>query len=651
MKHIIFIFMLVVALFSVSVAEVPFKKGFNFSEWLQKSTAKQIQFTRFKKQDFINVKNMGCDHIRLPMHLFNMSGDAPDFTIDPLFFFFLDQIIDWAEELQLHLILDNHSFDPGIDTSAEILAQLIAVWKQMAVHYKNRSTLVYYEVLNEPHGINDDTWNEMQQSVIDAIRSIDAKHTIIVGPAGWNGYNNLHYMPEYADDNLIYTFHFYDPFLFTHQGATWVDPSIDISGVPYPYDPIRMPDLPNYLKGTWVEYIYNSYKVEGNNGWVKRQIDITVDFMNQRNVPLWCGEFGAFIPNSTTKDRARWLQIVRSYLEENGIAWSMWEFASGFGIYEPGSNGLFDYDVNIPIIQALGLTLPEQKEFILLPDTRGFIIYDDYIGHGIFEESWLPGGILNYYADDQPAVGNYCIFWTGVDQYGCIGLRLAPIKDMSQLVDKGYAIDFWVRCAAPSAKIDIRFVDTKTEDPGDHPWRMRYTIDANITEWNGEWQHLQIFLNEFTEHGSWDNEQWYNPQGEFDWTKIQQFEIVAEHHDLKGINFYFDNIRIVDPRVVHVDEKASVPYQFRLLQNYPNPFNPSTTIQFYLKKPEKVKLTIYNVNGQKVFEIKKNWLPAGEHSVTWFAEDIKGNQMPSGVYICKLESENETRSRRMVLLR
>ena len=333
--------MIVAALSSVSAAEVPFKKGFNFAEWLQKSTATQIQFTRFTKQDFINVKNMGCDHIRLPIHLFNMSGDAPDYTIDPLFFFFLDQIIDWAEELQLHLILDNHSFDPSIDTSPAILDQLIAVWKQMAAHYKDRSTLVYYEVLNEPHGINDDTWNDMQQSVIDAIRSIDDKHTIIVGPAGWNGYDNLHYMPEYADDNLIYTFHFYDPFLFTHQGATWVDPAIDIAGVPYPYDPIRMPDLPTKLIGTWIADIYNRYNLEATYGWVKNQIDIAVDFMNQRNVPLWCGEFGAFIPNSTTEDRARWLQIVRSYFEENGIAWSMWEFSSGFGIFEPGSNGLF----------------------------------------------------------------------------------------------------------------------------------------------------------------------------------------------------------------------------------------------------------------------------------------------------------------------
>ena len=651
MRRIILFFILVGAGYSVFAADVPFKRGFNFPGWLQKSTATQIRFTRFTKQDFINVKNMGCDHIRLPIHLFNMSGDAPDYTIEPLFFNFLDQIVDWTEDLQLHLILDNHSFDVEIDTKPEILDRLVAVWTQMAEHYQDRSTLIYYEVLNEPHGIADITWNNMQQRVIDAIRSVDQKHTIVVGPAGWNGYNNLQFMPEYADDNLIYTFHFYDPFLFTHQGATWVDPPVDIAGVPYPYDPARMPDLPNQLRGTWIEYIYNTYPNVGTDKWVKSQIDIAVNFLNKRNVPLWCGEFGAHIPNSTTEDRARWLQTVRNYFEENSIAWSMWEFTGNFGIFEPGTRGLFDYDVNIPIIEALGLTPPEQKEFILLPDTTGFTMYDDYIGPQILEESWIPNGILSYYSEEHPVIGKYCIHWTGVDQYGSIGLHFSPIKDLSQLVDEGFAIDFWVRCAKPSAQIDIRFLDTKTDDPNDHPWRMRYTIDANVAEWDGEWKHLQIPLNKYTEHGSWDNEQWYNPQGDFDWTNIDQFQIVAEHHNLKGIDFYFDNIRIVDPRIVYVDEKISAPFRFRLDQNYPNPFNPATTIQFHLTKAGKVRLTISNLKGQKIYEIKNNLLPSGIHSIEWGATDFEGNQMPSGVYIYKLESEHETQSRRMLLLR
>ena len=114
------------------------------------------------------------------------------------------------------------------------------------------------------------------------------------------------------------------------------------------------------------------------------------------------------------------------------------------------------------------------------------------------------------------------------------------------LVDEGFMIDFWVRCSSPSARIDILFVDTKTNDPGDHPWRMRYTIDRNIAVWNGQWNHLQIPLKAFSEMGSWDDG-WFNPIGAYDWTATERFEIVAEYGDLVGIYFYFDDIRVVEP--------------------------------------------------------------------------------------------------------
>ena len=153
-----------------------------------------------------------------------MAGPAPDYALDPLFLFFLDQIVDWCDELGLHLILDNHTFDVDTNTDPQIGQILVPVWRQLAARYEGRSERLYYEVLNEPHGIADAAWNAIQQEVIDAIRQVNARHVIVVGPAGWNSYNNPDAMPRYADDKLLYTFHFYDPFLFTHQGASWVNP-------------------------------------------------------------------------------------------------------------------------------------------------------------------------------------------------------------------------------------------------------------------------------------------------------------------------------------------------------------------------------------------------------------------------------------------
>ncbi|MCB9250034.1 MAG: cellulase family glycosylhydrolase [Ignavibacteriales bacterium] len=113
----------------------------------------------------------------------------------------------------MNLILDNHTFDPGDNTDPNVEEILIPVWRHMAEHYKDRSQLIYYEILNEPHGISLTKWNTIQQNVINAIREIDSMHTIIVGAANWNSYEDLNSLPIYSDTNLIYTFHFYAPFL------------------------------------------------------------------------------------------------------------------------------------------------------------------------------------------------------------------------------------------------------------------------------------------------------------------------------------------------------------------------------------------------------------------------------------------------------
>jgi hypothetical protein len=91
--------------------EAPFHRGVNLTGWFQAGSARQIQFTRFAEQDFLDIKSLGCDVIRLPINLHFMTDGAPDYTVDPLFFHFLDQVVDWCEELELHLILGNHTFD------------------------------------------------------------------------------------------------------------------------------------------------------------------------------------------------------------------------------------------------------------------------------------------------------------------------------------------------------------------------------------------------------------------------------------------------------------------------------------------------------------------------------------------------------------
>jgi endoglucanase len=529
---------------AVAKMEVPFHRGVNLTSWLQAGSTRQIQFTMFTKQDLVNIKSLGCDVIRLPINLHFMTSGAPDYTVDPLFFYFLDQIVDWCEELGVRLILDNHTGGVDASTASDVDKVLVPIWSQMAAHYKGRSTYLYYEVLNEPHGIADARWGQIQQAVINTIRAVDKVHTIIVTGAGWGSYNNLKFLPVYEDDNLIYSFHFYDPFMFTHQGASWTNPSmVPLAGVPFPYGAGPMPACPPGLKGTWIESNLKSYQTDGAVPRVKELINVAVRFRDEREVPVFCGEFGVYRLNSDNDQRVYWYEVVRSYLEEKKVAWTIWDYEGGFGLFEKGTNEQFEHDLNIPMVEALGLNPPVQTPYIMVPEAAGFDIYTDYMAENVRNASYMGHGTLDFYWDVAPADGAYCVYCTGFGQYNTIGFDFKPDKDLTVLVQKGYLLDLWVRGDTPGARFDVRFLDTKTTDPRDHPWRMTAVIDQKYGAWDGQWRHVQIPLKSFVDRGSWDNA-WFNPQGAFNWAAVDRFEIVAEYHDFVGMQFWFDDIRV-----------------------------------------------------------------------------------------------------------
>lgn len=626
-----------------SQAQAPFHRGVNLTSWFQADNARMIQFRKFKKKDFIEIKSLGCDAIRLPLNLHGMTSVAPEYTIDPLLISLLDSAVSWAEELHLYLIIDNHSFDPSVSTSPDIGQVLSKVWPQLAEHYKDRSNYVIFEVLNEPHGISNQLWGSIQQEAINAIRSKDTKHTIIVGPSGYNSYNDLAQMPIYTDTNLIYTFHFYDPFIFTHQGAGWSTPSMEpLAGVPFPYDPSSMPACPPSLQGTWVESNLNNYQNDGTVASVKSLIDIALNFKNAHNVAIFCGEFGVYIPNSDTADRAYWYKIVREYLEINGIPWTTWDYQGGFGLFEKGSFELFDSDLNLPLLEALNFNVPVQHTYKLLPDSVGFRIYDDYTEQGINQASYS-SSTIDYYSTLLPNNDQYCLYWSGGPQYSSLALDFVPDKDLTQLVASDYALDLLVRGNVSGTKFDIRFLDTKTADPSDHPWRMRTTLSDGTPAWDKRWHHLHVPLKNFTEQGSWDNGTWYEPEGKFDWSAIDRLEIVSEYASFENKKVWFDNIMITNQDTatvlqtgtLGVNESFASPAQPGLLI-MPNPMKVSTTISFKLSESGTARLSIFNIKGIVVTEEVFSAKPGDRIAYQWNGTDQSGNLLPGGIYFCRL---------------
>jgi endoglucanase len=629
-----------------STTELPFSKGVNLTNWFQASSPGSIDFSKYTYEDFSDIKSLGIDVIRLPINLHSMTLGDPDQTLDPLFLFFLDQVITWAEELDLYLILDNHTFDPSDATDPQIGDILNPVWLQMAQHFSGRSEKILYEILNEPHGISHNLWNSIQGDVIQTIRSVDTTHTIIVGGADYNSYNSLSKLPVYDDNNLIYTFHFYDPFVLTHQGASWTTPSMtDLGGIPFPYEASAMPRFPTSLQGTWVQGAFNNYNNEGNANFIKQKIDIAVAFSQQRGVPVFCGEFGVYIPNSDNESRVNWYKVVVDYLNESGIAWTIWDYHGGFGVFEEGGEGLFDHDLNVPLLESLGLNVPPQTDYIISPDSSGFEFYTDYIGQGVQGSHSINNGSLEFYHSETKWEGEFSIYWAGSTQYESIGFNLVPNKDMSQLVN-AYDLLFYVKGTEPTS-FDLRFIDTKRTDIEDRPWRMNLRVNQNDLLWNGEWEEVRIPLSSFTEMGSWDENQWFNPQNDYDWTAVDVFQIVSETGAMGIAELWFDFIRIVEKGKYEVSTQlVSDLVDYQLHQNYPNPFNPITQIQYTLPVPAQVTLEVFNSLGQKVMELVNSQQSAGYHT-----EIFDATRLSSGIYFYKLTTLSFTETKRMLLIK
>ncbi len=99
------------------------------------------------------------------------------------------------------------------------------------------------------------------------------------------------------------------------------------------------------------------------------------------------------------------------------------------------------------------------------------------------------------------------------------------------------------------------------------------------------------------------------------------------------------------------DPLVTVPKEIVLLQNYPNPFNPVTTVRFGVPSVLNVKITIYNIFGQKVKTIANRSFGPGYHSAEWDSRDEKNSAVSSGVYLYRLETQNGAMVRKMLLLK
>jgi hypothetical protein len=165
------------------------------------------------------------------------------------------------------------------------------------------------EIFNEPvFDRAPAAWFPIRRRLAAAIRAAAPLHTIVAGGPNWSSLDGLLSSEPLEDDNVLYTFHFYEPFEFTHQGAPWVaGPVGRMRNVHYPASPQQARH-------------------------VERRIAAAADWARRHNVPVWAGEFGAYPAYAPKNDRLHWLFDVRTALERHGIGWAVWSYDESLGL-------------------------------------------------------------------------------------------------------------------------------------------------------------------------------------------------------------------------------------------------------------------------------------------------------------------------------
>ena len=102
---------------------------------------------------------------------------------------------------------------------------------------------------------------------------------------------------------------------------------------------------------------------------------------------------------------------------------------------------------------------------------------------------------------------------------------------------------------------------------------------------------------------------------------------------------------------IESERLSTLPKSLKLEQNYPNPFNPITNITYQLPTNGKVRLTIYSLSGEEIRTLVNVDQPAGTYQVTWDGCNQSGRPVSSGMYFYRLETQDDARIRKMLLLR
>lgn len=323
-KKYIFIFFIFIVILGVVVHTIlsimnkkneykmPFKSCMNIGNCLE--APKGMSWGVDMNVEYFNeIKKAGFDSVRLPVRFSDYAKASPNYKLDEEFMKQLDLYIDYALKDDLVVILDFHHFEEIMEEPEKYKECFISIWKQLGERYKEYPPKLIFELLNEPkNNLNGQLWNEFIQDGVKEIRKSNKDRTIIVGSDSFYSVDRLEALSIPKDNNIIVSFHYYEPNNFTFQGNEYHKGFENLEDIKWTGSKEEI----EYLEG---------------------RFNIAKKWADKNNVGIFLGEFGAN-QKAPAESRKLWTEAVRKEAEKNNFSYGYWELGSWFGIYDVKSH-------------------------------------------------------------------------------------------------------------------------------------------------------------------------------------------------------------------------------------------------------------------------------------------------------------------------
>ncbi len=303
------------------------------NRWLCLTVGDMEHFASYiTEEDVRYIASLGMDHIRLGFD--QIVVEESPYAYREEIFAIMDRFISWCNKYHLNIVLNLHKAIGNycdIKEAVELLDdetlqnRFIALWQAIEQRY-SKDDGIAFELLNEVRDVNPEKWNQLAEKAIFELRRLNPNRKLILGSTCWNSPDTLKHLRLYEDENIIYTFHMYSPFEFTHQrGVLQAGPLFYNRVMPYPGDIARYQDYQAVVNHN--PSAYPGYS-QMDIAYIRAALQPAIDFVRQHpEKALWCGEFGT-IRHAKIEWRENWMRDVISVLQENGIPYCVWNYLS-----------------------------------------------------------------------------------------------------------------------------------------------------------------------------------------------------------------------------------------------------------------------------------------------------------------------------------